>query len=113
MDMILDSLKKDLTTTVQAEGYYNRESGEYIKGEETKISFKGALLPLSEKDLKYLEDGAYSLEDVKMYTSMVLKNNAIIKDGSMQYKIYGVRDYGIIDGDFKRYFMKRVDIIDG
>lgn len=113
MDMILDGFKKDLAVIIKAEGYYDRNKGEYVEAGENRVTFKGAVLPLSEKDLKYLEDGAYSLEDVKMYTSMVLKNNAIIEDGSMQYKIYGIRDYGIIDGDFKRYFMKRVDTIDG
>lgn len=111
MDMILDSLKRNLKTYSMGEGYYDRGTGEYKKPEQIDINFKGAILPLSEKDLKYLEEGAYSLDDVKLYTVISIGNNAFVTDiaENKHYKVYGVREYNIIDSTFKRYFMKRVE----
>lgn len=109
--MILDSFKKDLSTKITNEGYYDRDTGEYIEGKEEVINFKGAILPLSERDLKFLEDGAYSVDDVKLYTDKEFKSNTVILDGEKQYKIYAIRDYETINPNFKRYFMKRIDSI--
>ncbi|NEZ47785.1 hypothetical protein FDF74_11395 [Clostridium niameyense] len=113
MNMILESFKKDLITYTIADGYFDREKGEYIKSEKKEITFKGAILPLSEKDLKYLEEGSYSLDDVKLYTNISLQNNSYVTDivEKKHYKIYGVREYNIIDSTFKRYYMKRVEKI--
>ncbi|APC82245.1 hypothetical protein NPD12_3776 (plasmid) [Clostridium botulinum] len=111
MNMVLDSLKKDLVTKIVTEGYYDRDTGEYIEGKEEVINFKGAILPLSERDLKFLEDGTYSVDDIKLYTNKILKSNTIVHDGDKQYKIYSIIDYGIINEDFKRYYMKRVEKI--
>ncbi|WP_158644222.1 hypothetical protein [Clostridium botulinum] len=115
MNMILDSLKKDLKTYSMGEGYYDREKGEYKEPKPADICFKGAILPLSEKDLKYLEEGAYSLDDVKLYTDISMENNSFVTDikENKHYKIYGVREYNIIDSTFKRYYMKRVEEING
>ncbi|HBJ1682566.1 hypothetical protein [Clostridium botulinum] len=115
MNMILDSLKKDLKTYSMGEGYYDRKTGEYKEPKPIDIDFKGAILPLSEKDLKYLEEGAYSLDDVKLYTDISMENNSFVTDikENKHYKIYGVREYNIIDSTFKRYYMKRVEKING
>lgn len=113
MHVILDELEKTLYFPITTEGYYDRTTGEYIPGTTTYQTFRGAVLPLSEKDLKFLEDGAYTLDYKKLYTDKTLKNNQIIKDGSIEYKVVAERDYDIINVDFKRYFIKRVGDISG
>lgn len=112
MKLILERFKKEFSYEEISPGYYN-DDGEYVEGQKNSYLFKGALLPLSEKDLQFLEDGSYSIDDQKLYTDLEIKSNTIITDveNSNTYKVYALRGYNIIDKDFKRYFMKRVDAI--
>lgn len=114
MDVILNSFKKDFICDIVSEGNYN-EVGDYIPGTSKTILFKGAMLPLSERDMKFLPDGVYGISDQKLYTDIALLDNTEIKDiqTKEEYTVYAFKGYNIIDPDFKRYFMKRIDDING
>lgn len=113
MDMILDSFKRDLVCGEKTDGHYDRNTGKWIEGTNMQVKFKGAILPLTERDLKYLEEGAYTLNVVKLYTDILLKNNTYVTDieTSEKYKITGGIGYNQIHRNFKRYFMQRIDDI--
>lgn len=115
INMVEEDYKKQLILITHTKGYYDRQTGKYVEGKETKVEFKGALLPLSEKDLKFLEGGNYSSVDIKLYTDRSIKNNSYIIDATTnkKYKVYAGRDYNIIDSNFFRYFLKGADKIDG
>lgn len=114
MDLILNRFKKDFEYKEITEGSYDN-NGDYIPGVEITIPFKGAMLPISEKDMQYLPDGFYGISDQKLYTSEVLKDNTKIKDTvtEEEYTIYAFKSYNIIDENFKRYFMKEVVKVNG
>ncbi|HDK7314586.1 TPA: hypothetical protein PTV97_003747 [Clostridium botulinum] len=114
MDMILDSLKKDFSYKEVTEGTYN-DSGDYVPGIKNTIDFKGAMLPLIEKDMEFLPEGVYGISDQKLYASVELKDNTKIKDDitEEEYTVYAFRSYNIINPDFKRYFIKKVKKING
>ena len=112
MNLIPDSIKQKLKYKLVTEGSYD-DGGDYIEGGEKEVIFEGAILPLSERDMQYLPEGTYNIEDMKLYTDEDLQSNTIIETvKGVQYQIYGARKYDIIS-DFKRYFMKRVDNING
>lgn len=111
MPKLPKNILQNLKCKIKTEGCFTDE-GDYLEGEEKEISFEGALLPLTERDMRYLEDGEYSIEDMKLYTDdeiLNLKSNTIIEleDGTT-YKIYAPRRYNIIDC-FKRYFLKKIE----
>lgn len=114
MDLILNRFKKDFEYKEITEGSYDN-NGDYIVGTETTIPFKGAMLPISEKDMQYLPDGFYGVSDQKLYTSVALRDNTKIKDivTEEEYTIYAFKGYNIINQTFKRYFMKKVVKVNG
>lgn len=113
LDMILDDFKRELKCGEKTDGYYDRDTGRWVDGKDNEVKFKGAILPLSEKDLKYLQEGSYTLDTVKLYTDVSIKNNTYVTDieNSEKYKVTGGIGYNQIHRNFKRYFMQRIDDI--
>lgn len=115
--LILKKFKRKLIAVVKGERIFDRESGEWVEGTPLEIDFEGAILPFSSKDATQLQasvEGMYSVNDKKLYTeNNIFLNDTVIKDGDKLYKIYLGRDYDIVDPDFKLYYMKKIDKIDG
>lgn len=94
---------------IETTGDYNSITGLYEETETIETSFKGALLPLSQTDLKY-SDGTYTREYKKIYCERTLKENDIIKISSTndRYIINREDDYqGLPQTNFRIYFAKR------
>ena len=83
------------------------ENGKYVKGSEVRTDFKGVLLPLTEKDLKYVESGTYTTSDYKLYCEVDFETNEQIEYLSKVWTIQEPRDY-LEMGSFRRYIVRRV-----
>lgn len=112
MDMLLDEYKTDLTVLSTGAGYWDRETGEFVKGALEEKPFIGAILPLSQDDYVKNADGGYSRKDRKLYTSESLLEKQEVVWDNHRWQIESVNNYDYIDPDFKRYFMRRVGKID-
>lgn len=116
-DLIPEEYLKDLTAVIKGERKFNRDKGKWIEPTTpTNISFQGAILPLSTRDLNQLkvnQDGIFSVDDKKLYTSKDFLNHTQIVDGTKYYETYAIKDYDIINPDFNVYYMKKIDKIDG
>ena len=83
--------------------------GQYLPGPDERISFRGAVLPMSEQDLRYAAQGTYTEDSRKIYT-----NEYIIKIGSkvideaenVTYTVQSELAYGKIHS-MKRYIAVR------
>lgn len=90
---------------------YNPTTGEYEEVLQGEISFTGVLLPMSSDDLK-ISEGAYTIENRKLYTTQELSNNceAIDISNNKKYKIVMKIDYdGLAQTKFKRYILAKVE----
>ena len=86
---------------------YNSQSGLYEDTAGTPVTFKGALLPVTDT-LEYSE-GTYSSEDKKLYTERTLFENDEIRVNNKIYTVDRENDYvGLTQTSFRRYFVKRV-----
>lgn len=118
LEFIPEEFIKDLVALVKGESTFDRDKGKWIKTTiPTEIPFKGAILPLTTRDLNQLqvkEEGIFTVNDKKLYTDKIFLNHTQIQDGSMYYEIYAIsKDYGIIAPNFKVYYIKKIDKIDG
>ncbi|MBC3889512.1 hypothetical protein GH810_14455 [Acetobacterium paludosum] len=99
-----------LTRTSRAEGHYDYENGGiWVDGAPTEISFKGAVLPLSYKDLKYDSGGTYTVDDRKLYTYNSFDTGEKINHGGTPYTILEDKDYSQFGGGLHVYIIKRGD----
>jgi hypothetical protein len=75
-------------------GYYNDE-GDWVEGEGglIPVQMTGIVLPLTEDDLKYVEQGTYSVKDRKLYTLQPLKLGIKIEHKGTQYTVQNFKDY--------------------
>lgn len=101
---IMKTLKKINVTG----GAYSPTTGLWVDGTPIEVSFKGAILPLSQDDLQYNDGGTYTRNDRKVYTYDTLKKGQKIKDNNdVEYTVDSDSDYDYISS-FKRYYIKRV-----
>lgn len=117
MELILPEFIKSLIAITKDETGHYDDNGDWVKGTDVETHFEGAILPLSTRDFNQLQitaAGLFSVDDKKLYTEYgtTFKNQTIIKDADKQYKIYIVRDYGIINPDFRLYYMKKIDKVE-
>jgi hypothetical protein len=117
LEFIPNKYIKDLVALIKGERALNRDNGEWIEPTTPeKIDFKGAILPLSSRDLNQLkiqEDGIFSINDKKLYTNKDFLNRTQITDGLKNYETYVAKDYDIINSGFRIYYIKKIDKIDG
>ncbi len=68
--------------TVTKRTYVNIPGGQRKPVDETVASFWGVVLPLSNKDLKYLPEGTYTQNSQKLYTDdpVTIQPGQIIRD---------------------------------
>jgi len=97
--------------------YYILESGsyDYSQGGTWKVNakletqFKGAIVPFTNQQLSYDENGTYSEEDVKLYTYNDFDKGQKIKHKDLLYTIQEKRNYVDFDEDLNIYFCRRVE----
>ena len=81
--------------------------GQYTPGATESIPFSGAVLPLTDEDLRYAPQGTYSADARKLYTDgYLLKVGAQVDVDGIAYTVTGTRDYGHIE-TLKRYIIER------
>lgn len=118
MNLILTRFKKQLIAVTKDEtGHYDDNTGDWVEGGDVKVNFQGSILPLTTRDLNQLQTtapGLFTVDDKKLYTEYptTFLNQTIIKDGDKQYQIYVVKDYDIINSNFKLYYIKKIDKVE-
>lgn len=81
--------------------------GQYTPGAIESIPFGGAVLPLTDEDLRYAPQGTYAADARKLYTDgYFLEIGAQVDVDGIVYTVTGSRDYGHI-GTLKRYIIER------
>lgn len=83
------------------------DNGKWVDGSEVRTDFKGALLSLTEEDLKYVEAGTYTTSDYKLYCEVDLDTNGQIEYLTKVWTIQEKRNY-LEMGSFRRYIVRRV-----
>lgn len=121
MNILLKEFQRELIAVVTNGTIIDRNTGEPLQGTTSEVHFKGCILPMTYKDLQITTAGQFSIDDRKLYTESGIKLAAEtkIKAGKDKkgldiiYEIYAGNDYGVINPDFKQYFMKRMAPVDG
>lgn len=90
---------------------FNQDKGGVFEGYETiEETIKGVMLPLSEKDLKVLEDGAKIEDFQNIYTNGdTLNQNQCVKDpvSGDEFKVVKDLSFNSFHAKFKRYVVER------
>lgn len=119
MEFFPKSFLKTVTAIITNPSTLDRNTGKWIDGGKSAIEFKACILPLTSRDLNQLQataDGIFTVNDKKLYTTfadVTFENKTQIKDGDKTYQVYVVKDYDIINPNFRQYFIKRMDKVDG
>lgn len=100
--------RDDLIAFEREPGKYNYEKGGiYEDGEEIEILFSGAVVPLTNQDLKFAENGAYKAEDRKLYCYQDFPLGIRVKHKGLFYKVAERKDYADFANGLFIYFLKR------
>lgn len=81
--------------------------GVWVPGTITEWRFEGAVVPLTNEDLRFDEGGTYNYEDRKLYCYIDIAKGEKVKHKEKIYTILERRDYEDFDSELKIYFMKR------
>ena len=90
-------------------GSYNN-SGKWVSGVSVTITFRGTILPLTEKDLQYDINGTYTENHYKLYTTEEFENSQIITHNSLNYEIQE-QDDRLSFANYRKYIIRRVEVI--
>ena len=92
----------------KAEGFYDYgQGGIFIDGKITEVGIMGAIVPLSNEDLRFDEGGTYDFEDKKIYCYLEIAKGEKIKHKGKIYTVLEKRDYSDFDVGLFIYFLKR------
>lgn len=83
------------------------QGGIYVPGKVEEIIIDGAVVPLSNNDLKLDEGGVYTTEDRKLYCYRDIKEGTKIKHKEKEYTVMEKRDYSDYDEGLYIYVLKR------
>lgn len=80
--MIPQSLMHNMYEIIMSGGKYDMDhGGQWHPGEECRVNFQGVVLPVGDKDLIYIDAGAYTKTSRKLYTNgYALKVNGKVYD---------------------------------
>jgi len=91
---------------VKTDGYYDYDNGGvWVEGNVEEIEFDGAVVPLSEENLK--DQHTYTTEDKKLYCYDDLEPNSSVKHKGILYTVMSKKDYSDFDADLRIYILKR------
>ena len=100
------------TVTVTPPGAETLLGGEYVKVSGTPVSMSVAVFPLTDKELRFLPEGSYTKQDVKIYEiggrTIEARSIVTVPDGGT----YLVNDYvdRTFEGNFSKYLCKRLPV---
>lgn len=103
---IVRHLRTMTVDVYQSEGYV---SGENVQVFSTGVSKTLAVFPLSNRDISYLPDGAYTFQDRKIYEigAGTLTDKSILNFDSSRYLIDGGTRRNF-EGGYTTYLAKRI-----
>lgn len=97
----------DLIHISHEPGYNDYENGGvWVDGKVVETPFKGAVLPLSYKDMKYDTGGTYTVKDKKLYTYNAFEEGEKVAYEGVDYTILQGKDYSQFGGGLHVYIMK-------
>lgn len=88
----IEEFKVTFTAYQETGGYYN-DAGDWVEGGLIPAQMTGIILPLNEDDLKYVEQGTYSVKDRKLYTTQPLQLGQEIEYKGTKYTVQNFKDY--------------------
>ena len=94
----------------EAEGYHDpTQGGKWIPGVITEVEIEGAIIPLSNEDLRFDEGGTYMQSDRKLYCYKEMVKGTKIKHDSKNYTILEGKTYKDFDIGLYIYVVRRGD----
>ena len=95
----------------ETEGYHDySKGGIWVPGGIEEIEIEGAVVPLSNEDLKFDEGGTYNFEDRKLYCYKEISKGEKIKHKDKTYTILERKNYSDFDDGLFIYFIKRGEV---
>ena len=89
-------------------GHYDySQGGIWVEGTLTETEQEGAVVPLTNNDLQYDENGTYTTQDKKIYTYNDYEKGQKIKHKNVFYTIQEKRDYIDFDDGLNIYWARR------
>lgn len=73
-------------------GYVN---GEWVEGIKIPTDMLGIILPLSNDDLKYAENGTYTVKEKKLLTADQIPEGTKIEHNGQKYTLQAFKDYSV------------------
>lgn len=110
---LIEQYSSDITIIRQTVGYYDYENGGiWVPGEEERIEARGAVIPLSRRELseqlQYGEGGAYTREDRKVYIHTHLEPKEVLEHKGIRYMVAEKVPYEDLASGLNIYFIRRV-----
>lgn len=110
---LIEQYSSPLFIIREGEGYYDySQGGIWVPGEEERIETRGAVLPLSTRELneqlQYNEGGAYTRADRKVYTHQALELGETLEHKGLRYTVAEMVPYADLAGGLNVYFVRRV-----
>ncbi|WP_333638208.1 hypothetical protein [Tissierella praeacuta] len=95
----------------ETEGYRDpNQGGIWVPGKIEEILIEnGAVVPLSNEDLKFDEGGTYGVEDRKLYCYQDIDKGIKVKHKEKIYTVLEKKDYTDFDEELRIYYIKRGD----
>jgi len=84
-----------------------KQGGIWVPGKIEEIEIEGAVVPLSNEDLKFDEGGTYNFEDRKLYCYKEISKGEKIKHKDKIYMVLERKDYTDFDDGLFIYILKR------
>lgn len=78
---------------MQGEGDY--VDGEWVTGQEIPKEMIGIILPLSNDDLKYAENGTYTVKEKKLLTIDQIPEGTKVEYNAQKYTLQAFKDYSV------------------
>ena len=92
----------------ETEGYHDySKGGIWVPEEIEEIEIEGAVVPLTNEDLRFDEGGTYSFEDRKLYCYKEISKGEKIKHKEKIYTVIEKKDYSDFAEGLSIYFLKR------
>lgn len=69
--------------------------GEWVSGQEVPTEMTGIVLPLSNDDLKYAENGTYTVKEKKLLTVEQISEGTKVDYNGQGYTLQAFKDYSV------------------
>ncbi|MGE7112732.1 hypothetical protein [Lysinibacillus sp. NPDC047702] len=79
--------------------------GEWVDGQEAPEGMTGIILPLSNDDIKYVENGTYTVKERKLLTVEQIPEGTKVEYNGSKYTVQAFKDYSAYT-DVNIYLMR-------